>query len=117
MAVRSTLATLFADANALALEPAIRSMVQRLLDERPSDDTGERLAAVEAENAKLKKKLDMAMGAIQAGTAQMMSMRREVAEATKIARQAAQAATTATATAETASEGVTELEARLAAAD
>ncbi len=115
MAIRSTLAALFADANAEALSSAMRAAADAALADRPSPgaDLEARIAALESENAKLKKKLDMAMGAIQASTAQLMSAKRDIATAAQSAKQAMQAATSASATAESAAEGVSELEAKL----
>ena len=117
MAVRNSIASVFATANAEALEPHLRALIADVLASQPpaAPDAAlvERIEALEAENARLKKKLDMAMGAIQASTAQLMAARRDVGEASKLARQAMQAATTATATAESAAEGLTELEQKL----
>lgn len=60
---------------------------------------------------KLEKKLSMAMGAIQAASAQIVQLRQEVELATNTAHQAMQKAVSAAATAEAATEGVTLLEA------
>jgi predicted nucleic acid-binding Zn-ribbon protein len=79
----------------------------------PDTDVSDRITALEADNAKLKKKLDMAMGAIQASTAQLMAVKRELSQSQQTSRQAMQAATSALATAESAVEGVTDLEAKL----
>jgi chromosome segregation ATPase len=65
---------------------------------------------LEEEVAQLKKKLSMAMGAIQAASAQIVQLRQEVDQAANVARQAMQKATTAQTTAESATEGVTALE-------
>jgi predicted nucleic acid-binding Zn-ribbon protein len=79
----------------------------------PDTDVSDRITALEADNAKLKKKLDMAMGAIQASTAQLMAVKRELSQSQQTSRQAMQAATSALATAESAVEGVTDLAAKL----
>ena len=70
-----------------------------------------RLSTVEDESAQLKKKLSMAMGAIQAASAQIVQLRQEAEQAANIARQAMQRATSAQAAAEAANEGLNELEA------
>jgi chromosome segregation ATPase len=77
---------------------------------RPDDSAAQRLAALEEQNAKLEKKLSMAMGAIQAASAQIVQLRSELEAAQNLAHQAMQKATTAQATAESATEGVTALE-------
>jgi predicted nucleic acid-binding Zn-ribbon protein len=82
----------------------------------PDTDVSDRITALEADNAKLKKKLDMAMGAIQASTAQLMAVKRELSQSQQTSRQAMQAATSALATAESAVEGVTDLETKLSRA-
>ena len=69
-------------------------------------DTEKRLARVE-------KKLDMTMGALQAATAQLMALKSAVADARNAAHQAQQAATSAAATAESAIDGVEAAEGRL----
>lgn len=63
---------------------------------------------------KLEKKLSMAMGAIQAASAQILQLKEEAERAGNLAQQAAQRASSALATAEAAAEGVTGLEDRLA---
>ncbi len=65
-----------------------------------------RLAELTAANEKLEKKLSMAMGAVQAATAQLQSTRAELA-------QVSQQAASALATAEAAADGVTGVESRL----
>ena len=58
------------------------------------------------ELARLDKRLGMAMGAIQAATAQIMTVKQTAEEARSEARQAAQKATSATATAESVAAGL-----------
>lgn len=77
----------------------------------PDDALAARLASMEEESAQLKKKLSMAMGAIQAASAQIVQIKQEAEQAANLARQAMQRATTAQATAEAANEGLNELEA------
>ncbi len=114
MALRRRIASFFADAVYEQLEARLSLLVDRVVSERPSasetDDLESRLATLTDEQAKLKKKLSMAMGAIQASTTQLMALRAGVERATSVADQAMQAATTARATAESASEGLTALE-------
>ncbi len=64
------------------------------------------VAALEARVAKLEKKLDMAMGAVNAATAQLMQVKSAVEEAGTLARQARQEATSARNTAESVAEGL-----------
>ena len=70
---------------------------------------------LDARMAKLEKKLNMAMGAVQAATAQIMSLKKDVGEIANNAAQANQSATTARATAESTADGLTGLEEQLAA--
>lgn len=78
----------------------------------PADpELGRRVAALENEIASLRKKLNMAMGAIQAATAQLADARRAADEARAEARQAHARAESALATAESLSDGVEALEA------
>ena len=67
-----------------------------------------------AQIAKLEKKLNMAMGAIQAATAQIMSLKKDVQEVASTAAQAGQHATTARATAEATADGLNGVEEQLA---
>lgn len=69
---------------------------------------------LEARMAKLEKKLNMAMGAVQAATAQIMAVKKDLAETLKIAKQAAQHGTTARATAEATADGLNGVEEQLA---
>lgn len=110
MAVRRTLQS--------ALFRTIESPLADWIDRHPpaapppaaDDAVGKRVAALEEHNAKLEKKLSMAMGAIQAASAQIVQLRTELEAAQNLAHQAMQKATTAQATAESATEGVTALE-------
>jgi hypothetical protein len=74
------------------------------------DSLGAKLAGVEEQNAKLEKKLSMAMGAIQAATAQIVQLRQELEQSSNLSRQAMQKATSAQSTAESAAEGLEKLE-------
>lgn len=74
------------------------------------------VAALEARVAKLEKKLDMAMGAVNAATAQLMQVKGTAEEASSLARQARQEATSARNTAESVAEGLEALEVSPAAA-
>lgn len=69
-----------------------------------------RVAALETEVQSLRKKLNMAMGAIQAATAQLADARRAADEAKADARQASARAESALATAESLSDGIDALE-------
>jgi len=68
-----------------------------------------RQAELEAQVAKLDKRLGMAMGAVQAATAQLMSVRQTADEALAEAKQAQQRATSAQSAAEAAADAVAEL--------
>ena len=71
-----------------------------------SDRVGaERIVALEADVVALKKRLSMAMGALQAATAQLQEARRCADDALAIASRASQLATAATTTAESAADG------------
>lgn len=110
MAIRSTIAALFADSNAQAMSGAIRRMVREAVSEQSGgadQDLADRVA-------KLEKKLNMTTGAVQAATAQIMALKQELAAAQSAASQAAQKATSASATAESAAEGVTGVEGEIA---
>lgn len=107
-----------------SVEPTVREWVdavRRETDElrteirRPAmdDALATRLTTMEEESAQLKKKLSMAMGAIQAASAQIMQLKHEAEQAQNLAKQAMQRATSAQATAEAANEGVNQLEAPL----
>lgn len=93
----------------------VRALERRLeaLAGAPAD-TG-RLDALEERIAALEKKISMAMGAVQAGTAQIMSVRRTAEEAAAGVGKAQQAASSALATSESAADGINELEIRLEA--
>lgn len=69
----------------------------------------------DAKIAKLEKKLNMAMGAVQAATAQIMSLKKDVQELVAASSQASQTATTARATAESTADGLSGVEEQLAA--
>ena len=73
-------------------------------------EAGQKIAALETEVQSLRKKLTMAMGAIQAATAQLADTRRTADEARSDARQALARAESALATAESLSDGVEALE-------
>ncbi len=79
----------------------------------PAD--AEKLAALETEVVALKKKLSMAMGALQAASAQLAETQRAADEALATARQANQQAVSAKAAAEAAADGAQEIEASLQA--
>lgn len=74
------------------------------------DALTKRVAALETEVAGLRKKLNMAMGAVQAATAQLADVRRVADAAGSDARHALARAESALATAESISEGVDALE-------
>lgn len=103
-----------------SVEPTVREWVdavRRDTDQLRTEvrrDSGDgltaRLTTLEEENVQLKKKLSMAMGAIQAASAQIVQLRQEAEQAQNLAHQAMQRATSAQATAEAATEGVTQLE-------
>lgn len=91
---------------------ALRRQVESAL--RPSGGTvANASAAIEEELASLKKKLSMAMGALQAATSQLMETRRTADEALQSARQAQAQAASALATAESAAEGAQQVEIQL----
>jgi hypothetical protein len=69
----------------------------------PDTELGDRIA-------KLEKKVDMIMGAVQAGTAATMSARRAADDAGRQASKAMAVATTAKSTAEAATDALSELE-------
>lgn len=71
-----------------------------------SDRVGaERIVTLESEVNALKKRLSMAMGALQAATAQLQDARRSADDALAIAQRAVQQAAVAAATAESAADG------------
>ena len=74
-----------------------------------------RVAELQAAEEKLEKRLSMAMGAIQAATAQLVQLREALAQMQNQAQQAMQRSTTALSTAETAADGVAAVEEALAA--
>jgi chromosome segregation ATPase len=112
MGIRSTLGSFLASPASQAMEPDIRRVVEEALASRPaaSADTSE----LEARIAKLEKKLNMAMGAVQAATAQIMALKQDLQAVDGKASQASQYATTARATAEAAADGVTGAENQIA---
>lgn len=90
-----------------SIEPRLREWFAA----QPRPDSGEgRVAALEEQQAKLEKKLSMAMGAVQAATAQIVALRQELEQASNLSRQAMQKATTAQSAAESAAEGISALE-------
>jgi chromosome segregation ATPase len=97
---------------------ALRQRVDRL-EEAPAEaadpSESEETTRLQARVRSLEKKLDMAMGAIQAATSQIADLRNAANEARSAASTAAQQATSATATAEAAVDGVTGVEAALSA--
>ncbi len=121
MGIRTTIA-------GLVLEGVVRDVVEQVLSTRTyvtpaelqtvkqdlakvaagSDDSGvaDRLDLLEKRIASLEKKQSMTMGAVQAGTTEIMG-------AKNAAAQAAQQATSAAATAEAAADGISALEERL----
>jgi competence ComEA-like helix-hairpin-helix protein len=90
----------------------VREQLAALKAGGPTADDGleARLAALETEVAGLRKKLNMAMGAVQAATAQLADVRRTTDAARGDARHALARAESALATAESLSEGVDALE-------
>lgn len=92
-----------------AVERRVREWIR---DANAADDA--RIAELEGEIEKLKKKLSMAQGAIQASTAELMKLKTAGDEGRNVAQQAMQRATSALAAAESAAEGVTALELHLA---
>lgn len=138
MGIRSTVASMIGGD---AIDSRVREMVEQVLATkgyaRPADvqhlkDRIEALeqseapaaapasvevGALETEVANLRKKLNMAMGAIQAATAQLADVRRSSDEARADARQALARAESALATAESLSDGVEALEEAVASED
>lgn len=138
MGIRSTVASMIGGE---AIDSRVREMVEQVLATkgyaRPADvqhlkDRVEALeqggapaapaadvevSALETEVANLRKKLNMAMGAIQAATAQLADVRRSSDEARADARQALARAESALATAESLSDGVEALEEAVASDD
>ena len=125
MAVRQTISSLLertvtgvrsalhdeVDPSIARLEARIEGVETTLADRLNGLD--ERLRALEAADGQLEKRLSMAMGAIQAATAQLMQLREAVAQVQNQSQQAMQRATSALSTAETAAEGVGAVEAQL----
>ncbi|NCG18540.1 MAG: hypothetical protein GWP91_05965 [Rhodobacterales bacterium] len=109
MAIRETLASLLGGSRPSDLD--IRQMVNDAVAAQSSGDNDNE--ALEAEIAQLKKKLNMAMGAVQAATAQLMALKTELTNTNGAVKQATQHATTAKATAEAAADGLTAVEARM----
>ena len=113
MAVRERIASL--------LERTVTS-VREVLEEPDGTDSAQqeaiaalarRIDALEATNAKLEKRLSMAMGAIQAATAQLVQVKEAAAQAQNQGQQAMQRATSAQTTAEAAAEGIASFEEQL----
>ena len=89
----------------------IREAIARLISPPPEPvGPDPRVAELQARVEKLEKRLGMAMGALQAGTAQITNIRKATEEALSTARQATQLATTARSTAESVAEGLEALE-------
>lgn len=132
MGIRSTLASAIGGD---AVDTRVRQMVEEVLATkgfaRPADlqvlredvealkagggssggeDVDRRVGALETEVQNLRKKLNMAMGAIQAATAQLADTRRSADEARAAAQKALARAESAVATAESLSDGVEALE-------
>ena len=139
MAIRDTFGSLLSRPAVRALEASVREMVEDILASRrfaaPGDvdalrreleelkdrqpaaegELAARFTAMESEIASLKKKLSMAMGALQAATAQLGDAKKAAEDAVATSRQASQLAQSALATAESAVDGAEALEAALAA--
>ena len=134
MAIRDTLNSLVSRPAARIVESPVREIVADILASRtfatPEDvatlrkdiealrasgasESTTRIAGLEQEIASLKKKLNMAMGALQAANAQLTDLKRVADEASGTARQAAQQATSAATTAEAAIEGAEGLEVQM----
>ncbi len=117
--IRSTLASILAREwveDLLAEHNFVRaSELADLREEVARSNAGGDTSALEAEVAALKKKLNMAMGAIQASTASLMTTKATAEEAHKLATRADQRANSANAAAEAATDGVSGVEERLAA--
>jgi len=122
MGIRSTLGGIFL---APALDRSIRARVEEALtarDERIAELEGrlgasrddDRMTRLEEEVAVLKRKLGMALGTIQATTADLVALRAMADDATTGASQARQHATSALSTAESAADGITALEDQVA---
>ncbi len=128
MSLRRTLGSLVAAPATRLLRADIREIVEQILAGRgyatssevdalrssSSNGPDPKLAALEERVGSLEKKLNMAMGAVQASSATLMTVRAAADEAVTTAKQAHQLATTARATAEAAAEGVNALEERVA---
>lgn len=137
MALRDTFVSILAAPAGRAVSGPVRELVEEILAKRrfatpddvaalrreldaartrplPADPGAEvRMAALESEIASLKKRLNMAMGAIQAATAQLADAKRAADEALAAARQATQQATSALTTAEAAADGAQGIETQL----
>lgn len=102
--------------NILLGPPEVTSAdLRRVADEVAQGDPSGLDPAVEARMAKLEKKLNMAMGAVQAATAQIMALKKDLQETANAATKAGQQATTARSTAEATADGLTGVEEQLAA--
>jgi hypothetical protein len=112
MNVRSFLGTMVSTPAARVLRKDIREIVEQALSTRSFVMASE-LRAAEERIASLEKKLNMAMGAVQASSATLTQVRGSAEEALTAAKQALQLATTARATAESAVEGIGSIEDRL----
>ena len=129
MAIRESIAAFVAGPTAKLAEPEVRAIVEAWLAERrfvmPADldalraelgqPESERLTALEAEITGLKKKLSMAMGALQAAQSQLADARKVADEALATSAKATQQAGRAAATAESAADGLKSLNAAVAA--
>lgn len=95
-----------------------RDDLRRVTEEAASTTTAQASGAdpaLDEKFAKVEKKLNMAMGAVQAATAQIMSLKKDVEELSRTVGQASQQATTARSTAEAAADGLSGVEGQLAA--
>ena len=97
-----------------ALRQEVEALSNHIQAADSDSETGASTEALHAEISSLKKKLSMAMGAIQAATAQLAQAKQRIDANDATIRQVDQRTTSAQATAEAASDGVTGLEDALA---
>jgi len=114
MGIRRTLSTILGRSGSGTSAADLRRMVEEAVAAQPRSASGD-TSELDARLAKLDKKLNMSMGAVQAATAQIMALKKDVEQVLATANQATQHATTAKATAETAVEGIGGIEDQLAA--
>jgi hypothetical protein len=110
--VRDTLKSWLVRAVEGSVESRVRAATEPLAERLGRVEL--RSAELAEENEKLKKKLSMATGAIQACTADLQKAKTAADQGANVAQQAMQRATSALAAAEAAAEGVTALELRAA---